>query len=90
MCSEKNKRINVNVVNIITKTNDVKQWQNIFHLVVNANSIVQHVIQIKNGIMKHVNMSVKFIISAKKILVGILAHACLRIASIQKVLLILQ
>ena len=90
MCSEKNKRINVNVVNIITKTNDVKQWQNIFHLVVNANSIVQHVIQIKNGIMKHVNVSVKFIISAKKILVGILAHVSLRIASIQKVLLILQ
>ena len=25
-----------------------KQWQNIFHVNVNANAIVQHVIQIKN------------------------------------------
>ena len=32
------------------------------------------IIQIKNGIMKHVNASVKIIVSAKKITVGILAH----------------
>ena len=37
----------------------LKQWQNIFHVIVNANSIAKHVIQIKNGIMKHVNMNVK-------------------------------
>ena len=55
----------------------------------NANSIVQHVIQIKNGIIKHVNMNVKTIISAKKIIVGFLAHVFLRIANIYKVLLIL-
>ena len=30
----------------------LKEWQNIFHMIVNANSIVQHVIQIKNGIIK--------------------------------------
>ena len=30
--------------------------QNIFHVTVNANSIIQHVIQIKNGIIKHVNV----------------------------------
>ena len=39
----------------------------------NANSIVQHVIQIKNGINKHVNVSVKLMVSAKNIIVGILA-----------------
>ena len=35
-------------------------------MVVNANSIVQHVIQIKNGITKHVNVNVKVIVHAKK------------------------
>ena len=38
-----------------------------FHMIVNANSIVQHVIQIKNGIMINVNSSVKSVIPAKKI-----------------------
>ena len=37
----------------------LKQWQNIFHVIVNANSIAKHVIQIKNGIMKHVKVNVK-------------------------------
>ena len=32
---------------------------------VNANSAVQRVIQLKNGITKHVNMSVKIIVHAK-------------------------
>ena len=44
-----------------------KQLQNIFHVIANANAIVQHVIQIKNGIMKHVNVNVKIIISAKRL-----------------------
>ena len=57
---------------------------------VNANPIVQHVIQIKNGIMKYVNVNVKVIASAKKIIVAILAHVLVRIASTLKVLLILQ
>ena len=51
-------------------------------MIVNANSIVQHVIQIKNGIIKHVNVNVKIIVHAKKIIVGILAHVFVRIASI--------
>ena len=33
-----------------------------FHVIPNAGSIVQHVIQIKNGMMKHVNVSVKIIV----------------------------
>ena len=40
------------------------------------------IIQIKNGIMKHVNASVKIIVSAKKITVGILANVFVRIGSI--------
>ena len=59
-------------------------------MIVNANSIVQHVIQIINEIIKHANVNVKNIVSAKKIIVGILAHVFVRIASISKVLLILR
>ena len=51
-------------------------------MIVNENSIVQHAIQIKKGIMKHVNVNVKIIVSAKEIIVGILAHAFVRTASI--------
>ena len=36
----------------------LNQWQNIFHVIINGNSIVQYVIQIKNGIMKHVKVNV--------------------------------
>ena len=42
---------------------------------------MQHVIQIKNRIIKCVNVNVKIILSAKKIIVGILAHVFVRIAS---------
>ena len=35
-------------------------------MIVNANSIVQHTIEIKNGIKKDVNLNVKVIIGAKK------------------------
>ena len=51
---------------MITKMK-LKQHQNIFHAIVNASSIVQHVIQIKIEIIKHVNVNVKIIIHAKKI-----------------------
>ena len=59
-------------------------------MIANVNSIAQHVIQIKNGIVKHIDVNVKIIIHAKKIIVRILAHVFVRIANIQKVLLILQ
>ena len=57
----------------------LKQLRNIFHVVVNPDSI-QHVIQNKNGVTKHVNVNVKIIVSAKKI--RILTHVFLRIVSI--------
>ena len=44
----------------------LKKWQNKTHVIVNAKLIVQHVIQIKNGIMKHINESVKIIVIGKK------------------------
>ena len=50
-------------------------------MIANANSIVQHVIQKKNGIIKHVNVNVKVIKSVKKILLGILAHVFVRIVN---------
>ena len=50
-------------------------------MIVSANSIMQHLIHIKNGITKHVNASLKIIVSAKEIIIGILAHALVRIVS---------
>ena len=43
----------------------LKKWQIIFHVIVNVNSIVQHVIRIKNEITKHVNANVKVIVNIK-------------------------
>ena len=60
----------------------LKRWKSVFNAIVNGNSIVQHVVQIKNGIIKHVNVDVKTNISAKKIIVGILAHVFMSIVSI--------
>ena len=69
----------------------LKQWQNMFYVTGNANSTVQYVIQIKNGIIKHINVNVKtIIVRAKKTIVGILAHVFVGVVSIQKVLLIRQ
>ena len=50
-------------------------------MIVNANSIVQNVIEIKSGIMKHVNVHIKIIIRAKKIIAAILAHVFVRIGN---------
>ena len=62
----------------------LKQWENIFQVIENVSSIVQLAVQIKNRIMKHVNVSVKIMVYAKKIVVGILADEFVRIASIYK------
>ena len=51
-------------------------------MITNANSIVQHIIQIKNGIMEYIKVSVKIIKLANKIIVGSLAHAPARTVSI--------
>ena len=59
-------------------------------MIVNANSTLQHVIQIKNGMIKHVNVNEKITLNAKKIIVGVLAHVFLTIESTENVLLINQ
>ena len=64
----------------------LKHWENIFQMIENVSSIVQFAIQIKNRIMKHVNVSVKIMVYAKKIVVGILADEFVRIASIYKII----
>ena len=52
----------------------LKQSQNIFLVIVTANSIAQNVIQIKNEI-KNISMWIlKNIIIAKIVIAGILAH----------------
>ena len=59
-------------------------------MIVDANSIVKHVTQIINGIKKYFNVSVKVIIDAQKIIVGILAHVFLKTVSTSKSLGIIQ
>ena len=61
-----------------------KKWQKIFHFIANVNLIVQHITQIRNGIIKHVNMNVKIIVDAKTIIVGILANVFGRITNIKQ------
>ena len=51
-------------------------------MIANVNSILKHVIEIKNRIIRYINVNVKFIVAAKKLIVGILAHVFERIASI--------
>ena len=48
---------------------------------VNANSVAKYVIPITNWIIKHINMEVKVIVSAKNNIVGILEHVFARTAS---------
>ena len=50
-------------------------------MTVNATAIVQHIIQIKDGIMIHVSASVKSTGREKKFIVGILIHVFLRTIS---------
>ena len=50
--------------------------------ILNANSIVQHLFQIKNGITKLVNANVKIMVHVKIVIVKILAHTLMGIASI--------
>ena len=73
------KDINVKAFNMLKQ-----KWSMAKHIScdLNANSIAQHVIQIKNGIIKYVNVNVKIIISATNIIVGNLAGVFVRIASI--------
>ena len=76
----KTQDINVKVFNVTRNKNEAKNMA--IHNLCDSNSIVQYVIQIDNGIIKHVNLSVEIIVHAKKIIVGFLEHVFVRIASI--------
>ena len=77
------KDVNVKVLNVITRINEAEiMVKRVSFVTVNVDSIVQHVIQIKNGIMKHVYVSVKIMAHTKRIIVGILAHVFMRMISI--------
>ena len=83
MCSKKTpKDINVEALNIITNKNETEAMTE--HILCNCkckfNSTIG--IQIKNGIIKHVHLNVKIIVHVKKIILGNLAHALVRIVSI--------
>lgn len=78
----KTKCLNVKFFHMVKIIYEAEHWRNIFRVIVNANSIGQHVIQIKNEIIINTNASVKIIVTAKKIIAGILAHVFLRIVSI--------
>ena len=58
----KSKDIHAKTFNMITNKNEGKTMTKYVYVIPNAGSIVQHVIQIKNGMMKHVNVSVKIIV----------------------------
>ena len=58
---------------MITSKNKAKKPQNIFDVGLNANSIVQHVIQITNGIIKHTSLNKKINVTVKKIIVETLS-----------------
>ena len=58
---------------MITNKNEAKKPQNISDVVLNANPIVQLVIQIKNEIIKHTSLNKKINVSVKKIIVETLS-----------------
>ena len=53
-----------------------------FRVIVNESLMLKHVIHIKKGVMKHVNVSVKIILSAKMITIKILAHVFVKMVNI--------
>ena len=61
---------------MITNINEAKTLLKHIHVIINANSIVQHVIQITNGIMMNANASVRSIACAIKIIVEISTCIC--------------
>ena len=67
---------------ISTVLNEAKALIKHIKVIVKSNSIVHHVIQIKNGTMVNVNVGLKSIARAKTVIFGILAHLLVRIANI--------
>ena len=75
----KTKDVNVKVFNMITRLCEAKTLVKHISSGCKYKFIVQNVIQIKNGIMINVNVSVATIKRAKRIIVGILANVFVKI-----------
>ena len=67
------KDVKVKAFDIIANKNEAKAMENIFHMIVNAVSLKQYVIQMKNGITKHVNVNVKNTVHTRNSIVWILS-----------------
>ena len=83
MCVPKEtKDINVKVFNMITNKDEAKAMTE--HISCDCKCKFDSTTRNsnKNGIIKHVNVNLKIILSAKKILIGILTHVFSRIVSI--------
>ena len=76
------KDINVKIFNIIKSKGEAKAMTEYISCNWKCKLIVQNVIQKKNGIIKHVNVNVKIIMSVKKVIAGITAHVFVIIVSI--------
>ena len=55
----KTEDFNFNIFNLITGTNESKYQENIYHVNVNVNSMVQNVTPIKSGIITNADVSAK-------------------------------
>ena len=64
--------------------------QNIYPTNVNLNLMEENEIQIKNGIMINLDVSVKNIIYVKKTVFGILLHVVAKMVNIQQILWMIQ
>ena len=82
MCSKKAKDVDVEVFNMILYKNESKAMTRPISCNCKCKFNSKHIIQIKNGIMKHVNVNVKIVVHTKNTIAGILVHAFMRIASI--------
>ena len=68
MCSKRNKRhIYVKPFNMIINKNEAKAMAEHISCECKCKLNSKHVVRIKNGIIKHVNVNVKIIVSSKKI-----------------------
>ena len=75
---------------MMRRINEIKSILNKFCVIVNANLMVPHVSQVKNGIIINANVIVKSVARAKKIKFGIVTHVFVRIIGISKVLFMIQ
>ena len=67
---------------MITRINESKHLQNLYHKNINVNLMVENVIQIKSGIMINVDVSAKNTIYVKKITFGTLLHVIAKMVNI--------